>query len=237
MPRHKIRQDASQTRLGALLRTARAEAGLSQAAAAAKLLMDPGHLSRIERGRGTSRKTLVALASLYKKPLSYFGIEPEGLGTVPRGTPVGSAQAPSGGSPPLAPDRVRPDLPQSARVYLADLRGRLTRAGVDDAEIAGVDATLRAVASAGFYQTAGDIRRGIEAVAEGALIPELRQRGRRIAGKAGGVVIGAAHQAHPESEVLATDAPDGAAEPAPAAGAGRPPAGAPRRSHTRAAGE
>lgn len=87
MPRHKISQDASQKRLGALLREAREAAGLTQTAAAAELHMDPGHLSRIERGRGTSRKTLIALASLYAKPLSFFGIEgQDGLGMVPRGT-------------------------------------------------------------------------------------------------------------------------------------------------------
>jgi transcriptional regulator with XRE-family HTH domain len=189
MPRQKITQDASQTRLGELLRKAREAAGLTQATAAAQLMMDPGHLSRIERGRGTSRKTLVALAALYKQPLSYFGIEPEGLGTVPRDT--SPARPPAARQDATESDSAGPrhlrNLPLEVRVYLDELRLKLTKGGATEEEVDRAMALLRRPAIFSWYSVGtpkdlspAKILQTMKAITESAILPYLREQGRKV---------------------------------------------------------
>lgn len=79
------------------------------------------------------------------------------------------------------------NLPLRVREYLAELRLRLTKGGALEEEIDEAMELLRSPALFTFYKggepsefNEEDVLRGMKAIAEGVVIPELRERGRKI---------------------------------------------------------
>lgn len=79
------------------------------------------------------------------------------------------------------------NLPLAVREYLAELRLRLTKGGAAEEEIDEAMELLRSPQVFTFYKGGApseyneeDVLRGMKAIAEGVIIPELRDRGRKI---------------------------------------------------------
>lgn len=92
-----------------------------------------------------------------------------------------------GGFMPPEPHRHARNLPLAIREYLAELRVRLTKGGASEDEIDEAFDLLRSPAVFTFYKggtpsefNEEDVLRGMKALAEGVVIPELRDRGRKI---------------------------------------------------------
>lgn len=178
-------EDASQ--IGQALKRARERTPYSQAAASQKIGIDSVTLSRYERGKMVAPKaTRIALAALYHVPPEEFGLEAGSLGPVPRDTveesPIGVREvAPGHGA------RHRRNLPLAVRSYLAELQLRLTKGGATEEEIDEAMELLRSPQVFSFYKGGApseyneeDVLRGMKAIADGVIIPELRDRGRKI---------------------------------------------------------
>lgn len=187
----EIPSDPSQ--IGQALKAAREDAGLSQKAVAERVGVDSITISRWERGvRRPPRAAVLLLAKVYGQPPERFGEASKGLDDVPRGT-VRNVEAAGGrrvAEPADAPGqgaRHAKNLPLRVREYLAELRLRLTKGGALEEEIEEAMDLLRSPALFTFYKggtpsefNEEDVLRGMKALAEGVVIPELRDRGRKI---------------------------------------------------------
>jgi transcriptional regulator with XRE-family HTH domain len=185
-PSNTMAEDASQ--IGVALKRAREHAGLSQAAAAQKIGIDSVTLSRYERGKMLApRATRIALASLYRAAPEELGLEAGSLGAVPRGTPEREPAVLREHVPEGYGARHRRNLPLAVRSYLAELQLRLTKGGATEEEIDEAMELLRSPQVFTFYKGGApseyneeDVLRGMKAIAEGVIIPELRDRGRKV---------------------------------------------------------
>lgn len=200
----KIQTDPSQ--IGRALKSARESAGLSQKATAARVGVDVITVSRWERGvRRPPRAAVLLLAEL-------LGVEPEslgersaeGLGNVPRATYEQEAPPATGavrsGTPAQVSEavgavdrsdatvtRVARNLPLRIRVYLDELRLRLTKAGADEEEIDRAMQLLRSPSLFTWYSTGTPkdlpeekVLQAMRAIADAVILPELRARGRKV---------------------------------------------------------
>jgi transcriptional regulator with XRE-family HTH domain len=178
------------SQIGTLLKQAREEAGLSQAAAAQAVDIDSVTLSRYERARlATPRTTLIALAQLYGKPLSFFGEEALSLGGVPRGTMPAAAtnEGIDSSTSEAVPARHARNLPYSVRQYLHDFRGRLLKARVPEEAIDEALDLMRSPQVFSFFVggTArdfpeADVLANVRTFAEESIIPTLKRRGYKL---------------------------------------------------------
>jgi transcriptional regulator with XRE-family HTH domain len=169
----------SASQIGSRLKAAREKAGLTQEVAAAKLGVHVVTVSRWETAGVQARSdTLVRLAELYGTSVDALVSDPHVQGgqhsvDVSRGT--------------NAKSRLARNLPLAIREYLAELQLRLTKGGATEDEISEAMDLLRSPAVFTFYKggelsefNEADVLRGMKAMAEGAIIPELRERGRKI---------------------------------------------------------
>lgn len=164
--------------LGENLKLARRVAGLSQQAVADRVGVTRVTVADWERGAATPRdENLAALARLFGKTVAQLrhGEPPMSTGSVHRDEEARSAATPS---------RVHP---QRVRVWLADFRAELTRAGATDDEIAEAMDLLQAPQLFVFYaggkpreMTEEQMVQGLEALAT-VIRRELRKRGRKFA--------------------------------------------------------
>lgn len=135
-------------------------------------------LSRWERGlHRPPRSAALLLAKLYGVRPERLGEKADSLGEVRRGTSPADEPTP----------RHARNLPLAVREYLAELRLRLTKGGAQEEEIEEAMDLLRSPALFTFYKggtpsefNEEDVLRGMKALAEGVVIPELKDRGRKI---------------------------------------------------------
>lgn len=172
----------SASQIGHRLRAARELAGLTQEQVAAELGVHSVTVSRWEsQGVNARSDTLVRLAKLYGRNVDSLisGERGEGIGGEELSTDVSRGTD--------AKTRHARNLPLAVREYLAALRLRLTKGGASDDEIEEAMDLLRSPALFTFYKGGApsefneqDVLRGMKAIAEGVVIPELRDRGRKI---------------------------------------------------------
>jgi transcriptional regulator with XRE-family HTH domain len=175
----------SGSQIGARLKAAREAAGLTQEDVAEKLRVHAVTVSRWETAGVRARSdTLVRLAELYglsvdalvsgaARRVSENASDSELSTDVSRGT--------------YAKSRSTRNLPYSVRVYLDELRLRLTKGGADEEEIDRAMQLLRSPSLFTWYSVGTPkelpeekVLQGMKAVAEHLILPELRSRGRKV---------------------------------------------------------
>lgn len=147
MPSNTMPESASQ--IGALLKQARAEAGLSQVVAAGRIGIDPVTLSRYEREvMLPPRTTRIALAQLYSKPATFFEEAAESLGEPNSEVLTRNDFAPTsvGGSGFVGEATLHPvgvDLPRALRLRENEVTRELIEAGATEEQVSDFRRSIR----------------------------------------------------------------------------------------------
>lgn len=183
------------SQIGRRLKNARKRAKLRQEDVAERLKVHPVTVSRWENGEGTDRMqgpAMRQLAALYGTTVeALFGEggsatsnESELSMDVSRGTPPSKVSEPE--DAPYTP-RLARNLPLAIREYLAEFQFRLVKGGATEDEIDKAMTLL--MRNANFVYNVGgtqrefaepEVLRGIKGIGEGVIIPELRERGRKV---------------------------------------------------------
>lgn len=165
------------------VRAARKAGGFTQASAAAALGVHEITVNRWENGKlAPPGEMLLRMAQLYAVTVEQLVGQKAAAndgerGMVPRETSQSAKRM----------SRLARNLPLAVREYLAELRLRLTKGGAAEEEIEEAMDLLRSPSVFSFYKGGApseynehDVLRGMKALAEGVIIPELRDRGRKI---------------------------------------------------------